>query len=251
MVCELLTAVASLVGGHRLQGSGASVVAACGLSVVASGTWSTGSVVVVHRLSCSQHVGSSRTGDQPCISCTGRQIPYHWAPREALSMFQSLVFHTRMWWERPRSRGLGAGSPQSLFWLCHPELWGLRWAPQLSWTVSSPQNALLLDCSPPRFSVHAISEARIREWVPFPSLQDSVLKIFSPGLWFSWRKGDPFQGLGVGPCLTLGNELSEETSAVQARDFIVKGCRGGRQEHEGNREPLPSSSQSQVLWLLG
>ena len=37
-------------------------------------------------------------------------------------------------------------------------------------------------------------------------------------------------------CLILGNELSEETSAVQARDFIRKGCWGGGQEGEGNGE---------------
>ena len=37
-------------------------------------------------------------------------------------------------------------------------------------------------------------------------------------------------------CLILGNELSEETSAVQARDFIGKGCRGGGEEGEGNGE---------------
>ena len=37
-------------------------------------------------------------------------------------------------------------------------------------------------------------------------------------------------------CLILGNELSEERSAIQARDIIGKGCRGGGQESEGNRE---------------
>ena len=37
-------------------------------------------------------------------------------------------------------------------------------------------------------------------------------------------------------CLTLGGKLSEERSAVQARDFIGKGCRGGEQEGEGNGE---------------
>ena len=37
-------------------------------------------------------------------------------------------------------------------------------------------------------------------------------------------------------CLTFGNKLFEERSAVQARDFIGKGCRGGRQEGEGNGE---------------
>ena len=70
----------------------------------------------------------------------------------------------------------------------------------------------------------------------FPSLQDSVLKIFSPGYCFGWRKGDPFQGLRVGSCLTLGNELSEERSAIQVRAFIGKGCWGGGQEGEVNGE---------------
>ena len=37
-------------------------------------------------------------------------------------------------------------------------------------------------------------------------------------------------------CLTLGNELSEERNAVQARDFIGKGCRGRGKEGEGNGE---------------
>ena len=46
------------------------------------------------------------------------------------------------------------------------------------------RNALLLDCGPPSSSVHGVSEARILEGVPFPSLQDSILKIFSPGYWF-------------------------------------------------------------------
>ena len=77
----------------------------------------------------------------------------------------------------------------------------------------------------------------------FPSLQESVLKLFSPGYCFWWRKGVPFQGLRVSSCLTLGNELSEERSAVQARGFIGKGCRGGGQEGEGNGE------NHSVTWL--
>ena len=40
----------------------------------------------------------------------------------------------------------------------------------------------------------------------------------------------------MGSCLTLGNELSEDRSAVQARDFIGKSCWGRGQEVEGNRE---------------
>ena len=43
------------------------------------------------------------------------------------------------------------------------------------------------------------------------------------------RETDPFQGLKLGSCLTLGNELSEETHADKARDFIGKGHPGGEQ----------------------
>ena len=49
------------------------------------------------------------------------------------------------------------------------------------------------------------------------------------GDWFCCRKGDPFQGPKLGSCLTLGNELSEETHADKARDFIGKGHPGGEQ----------------------
>lgn len=53
-------------------------------------------------------------------------------------------------------------------------------------------------------------------------------------------------------CLTLGNELSEERSAVQARGFIGKGCQGGGQEgEETERTTLSRGSQSQVLWSSG
>ena len=50
------------------------------------------------------------------------------------------------------------------------------------------------------------------------------------------RKGDPFQGLRVGSCLTLGNELSEETCADKAGDFIGRGRPGGEQEGKGTQE---------------
>ena len=39
------------------------------------------------------------------------------------------------------------------------------------------------------------------------------------------RKGYLFQGLKLGSCLTFGKELSEETCADKARDFIEKGTR--------------------------
>ena len=44
------------------------------------------------------------------------------------------------------------------------------------------------------------------------------------------RKGDPFQGPTLGSCLTLGKELSEETRADKASDFIGKGHPGGERE---------------------
>ena len=39
-------------------------------------------------LVASQHVGSSRTRDQTCVPCTGRQILIHCATREALNHFK-------------------------------------------------------------------------------------------------------------------------------------------------------------------
>ena len=39
----------------------------------------------------------------------------------------------------------------------------------------------------------------------------------------------PFQGPKLGSCLTLRKELSEETRADKARDFIGKGHPGGEQ----------------------
>ena len=60
----------------RLQSTQASVAAASGLS-------STGSVVAQYELSCPWHMGSSQTKDWTHVSCTGRQMLYHWATREA------------------------------------------------------------------------------------------------------------------------------------------------------------------------
>ena len=51
MVHRLFIAVVSLVAEHRLEGTQASVAVEMGSGVVAPGPWSTGSVVVEHRLS--------------------------------------------------------------------------------------------------------------------------------------------------------------------------------------------------------
>ena len=64
------------------------------------------------------------------------------------------------------------------------------------------------------------------------------------------RKRDPFQGLKLGSCLTLGNELSKETH-VLTKQVILLG-KGAWEESNMVREPrrtaLPCGSQSLVLW---
>ena len=57
-----------------------------------------------------------------------------------------------------------------------------------------------------------------------------------------------FQGLGF--CLTLGNELCEETHELTKQEPLLG--RGTRAESSRVREPrrtvLPHGSQSQILW---
>ena len=53
------------------------------------------------------------------------------------------------------------------------------------------------------------------------------------------RKGDPFQGLKLGSCLTLGNELSEETRVLTKQEILL----GKDREQQGTQE------NSSVTWL--
>ena len=71
---------------------------------------------------------------------------------------------------------------------------------------------------------------------------------FQENIYFCSRKGDPFQGPKLGSCLTLGNELSEETRADKARDFTGKGHSGGEQQGKEPRTVLLRSPQSRVSW---
>ena len=58
------------------------------------------------------------------------------------------------------------------------------------------------------------------------------------------RKADPFQGPKPGSCLTLRDELSEETRVHQARDFIGKGTLVENSKvREPRRTALPRGSQ--------
>ena len=59
----------------------------------------------------------------------------------------------------------------------------------------------------------------------------------------------PYRAPRVGSCLTLGKELSEETRADKARDFIGKGTRvESSRVRELRRAALPRGSQRGVLW---
>ena len=64
------------------------------------------------------------------------------------------------------------------------------------------------------------------------------------------RKEDPFQGPKLGSCLTLGNELSEETHVLTKQEILLG--KGTWVESSRVREPrrtaLPHGSQSRVLW---
>ena len=67
---------------------------------------------------------------------------------------------------------------------------------------------------------------------------------------FYCRKGDPFQDLKGGSCLTLGNNFSEETHMLTKQEILLG--KGTWVESSRVREPrrtaLPHGSQSQVLW---
>ena len=84
--CDMwvLLVVASPLVEHRCWRIWASLVVACGLS--SFGSWAPEHLVVVaHRLSCPEAWGGlPGSGTEPFVSCTGRQILYHWATRKVL-----------------------------------------------------------------------------------------------------------------------------------------------------------------------
>ena len=64
--------------------------------------------------------------------------------------------------------------------------------------------------------------------------------------------GDPFQGLKLGSCLTLRNELSRETHVLTKQEILLGKGTGveSRRVREPRRTALPLGwgSQAQVLW---
>ena len=64
------------------------------------------------------------------------------------------------------------------------------------------------------------------------------------------QERDPFQGPKLGSCLTLGNELSEETHVLTKQEILLgedTQVESGR-VREPRRTALPHGSQSRVLW---
>ena len=74
-------------------------------------------------------------------------------------------------------------------------------------------------------------------------------KIFL-GAWICYGKGDLFQGLRVGSCPTLGNELSEESHMLRKQESLLRrdAWEESRRVREPRRTAAPCGSQSWVLW---
>ena len=76
---------------------------------------------------------------------------------------------------------------------------------------------------------------------------------FGVEAWTCCRKGDPFQGLKLGSCLTLGNELSKETHMLTKQEILLR--KGTRVESSRLREPmktaLPCDSAVSGFMVIG
>ena len=98
--------------------------------------------------------------------------------------------------------------------------------------------------------------AELFSWVPLPYCPPSGYPFPIKSL--AWtarrpsccRKGDLFQGPKLGSCLTLGNELSEETHVLAKQEILLgKGAwADGRRVREPRRIALSHGFQSRVLW---
>ena len=62
------------------------------------------------------------------------------------------------------------------------------------------------------------------------------------------RKGDPFQGLKLGSCLTDGNELSEETHVLTKQEVLLG--RGAQMESSRVREPRRTALAVLVFMVM-
>ena len=72
-------------------------------------------------------------------------------------------------------------------------------------------------------------------------------------MWFCCRKGDPFQGPKLHSCLTLGNELPEETHVLTKQEILLgKGTwTESRRVREPRRTGLSHGSRSRGFMVMG
>ena len=109
---------------------------------------------ILEWVAISSSRGSSQSRDETHVSFTGRQILYHWAPREA-----------HIWCYRDCKNGpsppcLPASTPFALILCCFFYLEIVK--------VKSLSHVWLcdpMDCSPPGSSIHGILKARVLEWI--------------------------------------------------------------------------------------
>ena len=109
---------------------------------------------ILEWVAISSSRGSSQSRDETHVSFTGRQILYHWAPREA-----------HIWCYRDCKNGpsppcLPASTPFALILCCFFYLEIVK--------VKSLSHVWLcdpMDCSPPGSSIHGIFKARVLEWI--------------------------------------------------------------------------------------
>ena len=62
---------------------------------------------------------------------------------------------------------------------------------------------------------------------------------------FCCRKGNTFQGPRMGSCLTLGNELSQETHVLTKQELYWEGCPGA-----GGQKGKETQENCSATWLM-
>ena len=120
-----------------------------------------------------QHVGSSWTRVQTRVPCTGRQIPNHWATREALVLrFECCDELRSRWWVSRRQRPAGARILCPLWIRETTEAWrGGRDSPNMALAATQGSEPCVLrgplpGCSPP--SQHPPIRTPSASHVPVP-----------------------------------------------------------------------------------
>ena len=128
--------------------------------------------------------------------------------------------HKRLW-----VRSLGWEGPLEESMATHSNIlaWKIPWNRRVWWVT-----------------VHSVAKSQTRL---------KQLRMHAVYMFLLQEGGAPSRALRVGSCPTLGKELSEETSADKAREFIGKGhWADSSRVREPRRTALSCGLQSWVLW---